>query len=672
MKIYVLLIDSNEEFRAQTTALLRDRGFAVFGASTIGAAEQILDREAIDLICVDACVSGKTGLDLLRRLRRRGDYLLVFVSNPDRPFEMEAMGKEDIAINMLLHRPLSPEEVAYKIDVLVRLKTANDDPAPFPGLPPNTAVEDFSESRKEVELSASYADRIPTMFAEIGSLLTGLARGGSGSDEGLGEARRIAHKLTGTAGTMGFSEVSSVAHVIETRLKDTLRMKQLASTPVAPPVASVRTPVRDRRLVSKGENATMARVLVLDDDETFLERVVSMGRENLIRVYPATNGEEALALAKSRQLDAAVLDVMLAKNDDPFDIAKRLRAMPEQSALSLGFISTAPSLSTRIAAVHAGASVFLDKPLDNETFTSAIRRLVPIKEVAKPKVLIVDDDEDFLAHLANVLSAEEIEPVTLTHATTILKDIERINPDMLLLDVFLEKINGLDVCRVLRSSSRWQDLPILVLTVYGNRETLVECYAAGADDYIEKPVIKEELMARINLRLDRTKMFKERADVDVLTGLPTRRPFLEMLKMRLSESGRFNKPLSLCLLDLDHFKAVNDTYGHLAGDRVLASVGQLLKNRFRIMDVRGRWGGEEFVVAFYGEEEDTAKMIINRALDELRNMTFQADTGALFKVTFSAGVASYPRAGQTIEELFRKVDENLYRAKDLGRNRIET
>jgi diguanylate cyclase (GGDEF)-like protein len=200
---------------------------------------------------------------------------------------------------------------------------------------------------------------------------------------------------------------------------------------------------------------------------------------------------------------------------------------------------------------------------------------------------------------------------------------------------------------------------------------LVGCFEAGADDYIEKPVIREELMARINLRLERIQMFKERADTDALTGLPTRRPFIDMLKMRLSESIRFNKPVALCLLDLDNFKGINDNYGHLAGDRVLANVGRLLKSRFRTMDVRGRWGGEEFVLAFYGEEESTAKMIVNRVRKELRQVVFTGDHGEEFNVTFSAGIAAFPSDGTTVEQLFRQVDKKLYLAKSKGRNCIE-
>jgi diguanylate cyclase (GGDEF)-like protein len=156
-----------------------------------------------------------------------------------------------------------------------------------------------------------------------------------------------------------------------------------------------------------------------------------------------------------------------------------------------------------------------------------------------------------------------------------------------------------------------------------------------------------------------------------LTGLPTRRAFVEQFKMRLSEAHRHKRPVSLCLLDLDRFKQVNDTYGHLAGDRVLGGLGRLLASRFRTMDVRGRWGGEEFVLAFYGEDAETARMIIGRVKEEFDRMSFRGDHGETFEVRFSAGISSFPDDGRTFEELFRVVDQRLYAAKEAGRDRIE-
>jgi diguanylate cyclase (GGDEF)-like protein len=671
MKTYILLIDSNTDFRERTTAILRDKGFAVFESSTLAEAKAVLGREPINLMCVDAYVAGKCGMSFIKSIdRKKYRCQIAFICHPGRLMETQSQIAECAPVDILLHRPISPEELVYKLDTYIKLKALEERPTRESN-PPVDWDDPVIDPSAKATLQEKYGEKIPNLFAEIGMLLTEASIDDAKSSlADLEEARRIAHMINGTAGSIGFTEVSAAAHSLETRLKETIRMRRLTSVPALHPVEVVEEPA-ESPLPAKGVTATMARVLVLDDDEDFLTTVELMGRENLIQVYQAKTSEEALAIARSRQLDAAIIDIILQRGDDAFKFAQDLRSIRKYTQLPLGFISVDASISKRVAAVHSGAALFLKKPLDSETFAAAVRRLVPMTEEIKPKILVVDDDEDFLAHVTMVLAEEGIETATLTDATNIVEEIDLIEPDMVLLDVVMKKINGLDACRVLRSVERWQEIPILVLTVHGNRETLLGCFNAGADDYIEKPIIKEELMARINLRLERIKLFRERADIDSLTGLPTRRPFVELLKMRISESARFNKPVALCLMDLDNFKEVNDCYGHLAGDRVLTNVGRLLKSRFRTMDVRGRWGGEEFVVAFYGEEEDTAKMIVNRVLEEMREMTFTGDHGETFHVTFSAGVASYPTAGQTVEELFRRVDKNLYRAKNNGRNRIE-
>ncbi len=671
MKANILLVDSNADFRTRSTSLLRDKGFAVFEARSLSTAAEVLDRETIDILCIDAYVAGESGLDFLSSPEwREGDYQVAFICNPDRRDDLKRL--EDASIDMLLHRPVSAEELVYKVETLISLRAL--EAHPIDEVPPEANWEDdFFDSSAKTELQERYGEKIPSLFAEIGRRLVQASISGARSSlADLEEAQRIAHMLNGTAGSIGFSEVSAAAHSLEARLKETVRMRRLTSVPALHPVENVEELSLPPPETSAGNTkANIARVLVLDDDIDFLKTVEVMGRENLIHVHTALTGADALRVARSNTLDAAVIDIGLAKDDDPFKIARQLRLLKGNGQLPVAFISVDSSLPKRIAAVHSGAVLFLRKPLDSETFAAAVGRLVPIRDEVSPKILVVDDDKDFLSHITLLFQAEGIETATLTTATNIVEEIDSINPDLVLLDIVMDSVNGLDACRVLRSVDRWRDIPILVLTVHGNRDVLLECINAGADDYIEKPVIREELMARIKLRLERIRMFKERADIDALTGLPTRRPFIDLLKMRLSESARFNKPVSLCLIDLDHFKEINDTYGHLAGDRVLSNVGRLLKRRFRTIDVRGRWGGEEFVVAFYGEEEVTAKMIITRILEEMREMIFTGDHGEVFHVTFSAGVASYPKAGQTVEELFRKVDKNLYRAKNNGRNRIE-
>jgi len=246
-----------------------------------------------------------------------------------------------------------------------------------------------------------------------------------------------------------------------------------------------------------------------------------------------------------------------------------------------------------------------------------------------------------------------------------------VRPDLMLLDVMMP-VSGFDVCRVVRSSPIWQDLPIVFLTGATDHETLVACYSVGGDDYVKKPIMENELVARVRLRLERMRSLRQRAFEDGLTGLLTRAAFADVVTQRLSEAARRERPLSIALLDLDQFKHINDTYGHLAGDRVLRGLGRLLKQQFRTEDVRARWGGEEFAVACYEEDALATSRGIERALGEFRSLVFRADGGELFSATFSAGIACFPVDGGTLDALIQRADSRLYAAKRAGRNRVVT
>ncbi len=224
---------------------------------------------------------------------------------------------------------------------------------------------------------------------------------------------------------------------------------------------------------------------------------------------------------------------------------------------------------------------------------------------------------------------------------------------------------------MLRACARWKDLPVLLATTDASEEARIACFEAGGDDYVHKPVSERELLARIHGRLERLRLQRERADRDALTGLLLRHAFAEALAARLNDAQRDHRPVSIALLDLDGFKRLNDAHGNLAGDRVLIAFGKLLGTAFRANDLRGRWGGEEFVVAFCGEDSASAAAILERTRRELVSCTFQGDDGAPFRVTFSAGIAAYPHDGLALDQLVQVADRRLHAAKAAGRDRIE-
>lgn len=411
------------------------------------------------------------------------------------------------------------------------------------------------------------------------------------------------------------------------------------------------------------------RVLVVDVDERVRSQVEALGRENLLAVVLAATPSEALALAqRGPHIDAAFVDAALGL--EAADLAHDLRALPGLERLPLAFLSEQADVEHRVAAAHAGASLFLAKPVDSYAFGTAVDQMLALGRAERMRVLVVDDDPDFAASVAAVLEREGIAVHVAPDVTRLVETLDEARPDLVLLDAMLPHVTGWDAIRVLRAMSEWRDVPILFLTSRVDVESRVEAFEAGADDYLVKPLVPEELLARVRVRLDRRRLLREMTERDPLTRCMSRRALIDALASRLSEARRHGRPLSLSLLDVDRFKRVNDAYGHLVGDQVLLALGRLLNERFRLEDLRGRWGGEEFVIVFPNESASTAASVLARVLDEFRSLRFRSEHGERFSVTFSAGVASFPSDGSSVDALIGAADRRLYEAKEGGRGKV--
>jgi len=233
----------------------------------------------------------------------------------------------------------------------------------------------------------------------------------------------------------------------------------------------------------------------------------------------------------------------------------------------------------------------------------------------------------------------------------------------------MPSVNGLELCRTVRNDPRWSRLAVIFAAAHRGEDAVERMFDAGADDYLPKPIVGAELLARVANRLARVRLYRAQAERDGLTGLSNRLACEEGLKQLAALSDRFGEPLSVVMLDVDRFKSVNDTHGHAAGDSVLRRLGAHLRREFRGNDVVARWGGEEFVVGMYGIERADAVRRLTQVHERFREEQFDG-TGGAFGVSFSAGVAEYPRDGSDTEAVCRAADAALYRAKTGGRARV--
>jgi diguanylate cyclase (GGDEF)-like protein len=299
---------------------------------------------------------------------------------------------------------------------------------------------------------------------------------------------------------------------------------------------------------------------------------------------------------------------------------------------------------------------------------SEVERFLVRDRLTATRVLVVDDDPVVLDTVRAVLNPH-LEVFTLADPLRFWETLEEVEPELLVLDVDMPDVNGLELCRTVRNDPRWGGIAVIFATAATDVETVELAFGAGADDYIAKPIVGPELLARVSNRLERVRLYRAQAETDGLTGLSNRVTSEGGLEQLAALSQRFSEPLSVVMLDLDRFKHVNDNHGHAAGDRVLRRVGEYLRREFRGNDVVGRWGGEEFIVGMYGMTRANA---VRRLTDMQARFSREEfpDEGDMFHVSFSAGVAEYPLDGSDTDAVCRAADEALYRAKAGGRAQV--
>lgn len=290
-------------------------------------------------------------------------------------------------------------------------------------------------------------------------------------------------------------------------------------------------------------------------------------------------------------------------------------------------------------------------------------------------VLICESSQVQLRILSQAVEEAGYTVQTATNAEEALQLLKLMPSDIFLTGIEVGKVNGLEACWSLKSHTDTESIYTIVITASGQERRLEESLDAGADDFIRKPVNMTELRARLRAasRLVRMqKQFRRLAETDALTGAANRRAFMQYLEMQSEKARRHETPVSVVMIDLDHFKSVNDTYGHATGDRVLIETVKEVQSCLRDRDLLGRLGGEEFAVVLHDTRLEQAGMVAERIRETIERMHVENDDGERFNVTGSFGVASVQlkHGLDTPDSLLQAADEVLYFSKQNGRNRV--
>lgn len=517
---------------------------------------------------------------------------------------------------------------------------------------------------------SKYSDRIAIIKQAVQSLQANTL-----TEDLRQQAQQQAHTLAGSLGSFGFDNATSLCQNIETILKSAKLAKAQAKH-LQKLLAELETILEQNPTLIPQQPAVKPtclnqqyQLLIVDDDVQLAQQVAAEATISGIETVIAHSIAAArLAIARSRP-DIVLLDLCFPQSaENGFELLAELSAF--HPPIPVLVFTSQDSFAERVKVARMGARGFLQKPVFPSEIMDAIATVLQKSATSSAKLLIVDDDPQILDILRTILEPWGFTLNLLDNPQQFWENLEQFIPDMLILDLEMPNLTGIDLCQVVRNDIRWSNLPVLFLSAHRDTQIVQKVFAAGADDYVPKPIVEPELLARVLCRLERSQILRKFAEIDALTGITNRRKSVQELNRLLHLAERQNQPFYFAVLDLDRFKNINDQYGHDAGDQVLSQLGKLLKQSFRQEDVVARWGGEEFVIGLYGINQKQVIKRLNNLLDTLRRLEFKTNNQETFSVTISGGVAEYPKDGHDVQALYRAADAALYQAKAAGRDQV--
>jgi diguanylate cyclase (GGDEF)-like protein len=523
-----------------------------------------------------------------------------------------------------------------------------------------------------VRLQQEYVAEFPARLAELRKDVAAL---GAGESDAAASIKTRLHKLAGSGGSYGFPELSRVAREAEQRIDG------------QPGVDPETVGDLNKTIAELAQLMDQAPDTLLPDDGTrpldFGWRAHLIGHEaGLIAAlmetltasgFTVTSGSESTnvnSIPVSARPDLLVI-VGDAKDFDTHAMAAAWTNVRSIRPRGVVLIDTGES-EDHFGAVAAGVDAIFQPDQIATDFPQYAKTLARIG-VPPSCVLLVEDD---LAQAQLVASTLEAANIRVNHAEDAARARELLaqeTPDLILLDVGLPDLDGFTLARLIRQDPRYSLLPIVFLTARSSLASHVEALRAGADDFLTKPIDQSLnlLLQAVITRAERGRRIREMVHKDGLTGLLNHATLMTELENAVEYADRNIESFTFLMIDIDHFKRVNDRYGHLVGDQVLLHVARIFQNTARSSDVIGRYGGEEFGIILRRSNPIGAAAVAEKLRTALRERPATTEGGEEVPVRVSIGIASYPEDGATASSLAHAADLALYRAKSDGRDRVK-
>jgi PleD family two-component response regulator len=694
----VLLLDDDARFRTFLSRLLQARGYVTVEAETVSQALAAASHYQFSLAIVDFNLPDANGISFITSYREMGNRApVVFLTASQLDHQTFTYLRNILRVSLVLQKPIQPELFFQQLEGLLppptpqQKQTSPAMPSQSPEshqvsrfnaeyVPGNTAdPQRANQSREmraksEVEAQIRHAQidlavNLPQQWQELSIRLRELQH-----DMHDVETRyalfTLTRELRHDAASLGLAKVSEAAGKIEGYSKlldpgdpsgnDVLWLEMFRSLAVGETalysVTNSASEAASQRPVHAGKVMLVGGADTLDEPSGDIQP-----RIDATIVFMNDIAQSALKAAEGR-LDAAILDAATFGKKNIFALASEIRSTKHNASLPLAFIVSATDSLTDAERVYHGCSEVLRAPVGQRQFEDTLLRLATVNQSSHARILAVDDDCVLTTLIEKTLGAAGMSVTSLNQPINILDTLDMVHPDLILLDVVMPGLSGYDICRMLRASEKWRDMPIIVLTSKSDAQGRAAAFQAGANDFLAKPILSEELLLRVRMQLQRTRSRCEEGASDKLTGILSETAFMRRAQDAFIDAGRSSEELSLCVIDINAFEE-HQEHGIFASFNLITAMGQLIKSHFAAEVLRGRRGESGFMLIFRKEDHRVVEKAIGMLLNDFAQLKFTNDSGRRFSAQAKAGIASYPRHGTSLGALVHVAKGQLAQAQ---------
>jgi diguanylate cyclase (GGDEF)-like protein len=543
---------------------------------------------------------------------------------------------------------------------------------------------------KIARLRASFLEQLPARIEAAYALLARL-QANPNDRAAATDLHRFLHSIKGTGRSFGLKELGVAAaegEDIACRLLDGPGDEWPASWPELLAVcidgiaraltdmqhgevlAELETPgfVMPPRDAAESAHGQQRLVYLCDDEAAQVEQLAvqlaCFGFDTAI----FTDTESLRQAMRERVPDATIMDINFPQNPNAgTEVMAQIKEGLGQSMSAL-FLSSRDDFDARLQAVQAGGDAYFHKPARALELVAALDDLTQKKTQEPFRILVVDDEIEIAGYHSLILQEAGMITHQATEPEKVLGLLREFRPDMVLMDMYMPTCTGRDLAKMIRQVPEYVGLPIVYLSSETDKKKQFSAMRIGAEGFLTKPVVPDELVAAVAIRAERMRALRSLMARDSLTGLFNHTTTTQLLENAIAGARRQGGVMSFAMIDIDRFKSVNDTYGHSVGDQVILALARVLQQRLRNSDVVGRYGGEEFAVILPGVMAEQAAKFLDQIRDDFSRVLFHGGEFE-FSCSISIGVASFPQH-MRLELLREAADKALYEAKRSGRNRV--